>query len=82
MGTIGGFRGMGRRTSISIVVVLGVVAVAAVGVPALWRGGSAAGQRLGEPAPELAGGRWINSPPLTIGALRGRVVLVEFWTYG
>ena len=24
---------------------------------------------------------WINSPPLTVGALRGKVVLVDFWTY-
>jgi cytochrome c biogenesis protein CcdA/thiol-disulfide isomerase/thioredoxin len=33
-------------------------------------------------APEFAGvTRWFNSPPLTIGALRGRVVLIDFWTY-
>ena len=25
--------------------------------------------------------RWINSPPLTIGGLRGKVVLVDFWTF-
>src|SRR5437870_3761553 len=24
---------------------------------------------------------WLNSPPLTAAALRGRVVLVQFWTY-
>src|SRR5262245_49291399 len=24
---------------------------------------------------------WLNSPPLTAGALRGKVVLVDFWTY-
>jgi len=34
------------------------------------------------PAPDLAGiEAWINSDPLTIRALRGRVVLVEFWTF-
>jgi hypothetical protein len=38
--------------------------------------------RPGQPAPEIAGGPWINSPPLTMAALRGRVVYVEFWTYG
>jgi thiol-disulfide isomerase/thioredoxin len=33
-------------------------------------------------APELQGtGRWFNSPPLTMRSLRGRVVLVDFWTY-
>jgi thiol-disulfide isomerase/thioredoxin len=34
------------------------------------------------PAPELGKGPWINSAPLTMAGLRGRVVLVEFWTYG
>jgi thiol-disulfide isomerase/thioredoxin len=24
---------------------------------------------------------WINSPPLTVAALRGKVVLIDFWTY-
>ena len=24
---------------------------------------------------------WLNSPPLTEAGLRGKVVLVEFWTY-
>jgi hypothetical protein len=45
---------------------------------------AAAGQalRLGAPAPEVSGQGWINSEPLTMPALRGRVVLVEFWTYG
>jgi hypothetical protein len=38
--------------------------------------------RVGQPAPEITGGPWINSEPLSLGGLRGRVVLVEFWTYG
>jgi len=33
-------------------------------------------------APELASGTWINSEPLTLQELRGRVVLIEFWTFG
>src|SRR5206468_11199190 len=36
-------------------------------------------------APDFAGvDRWFNTPggrPLTIGGLRGKVVLVDFWTY-
>ncbi len=46
--------------------------------------GPAAAQalRIGAPAPEVAGERWINGGPLTMQGLRGRVVLVEFWTYG
>jgi cytochrome c biogenesis protein CcdA/thiol-disulfide isomerase/thioredoxin len=37
------------------------------------------------PAPEFAGvTRWLNTPggrPLSLSALRGKVVLVDFWTY-
>ena len=33
-------------------------------------------------APELVGlGPWYNSPPLSSASLRGKVVLVDFWTY-
>ena len=40
------------------------------------------GVRVGQPAPEITGGPWINSGPLSMEKLRGRVVLVEFWTFG
>jgi len=34
------------------------------------------------PAPEFAGiDNWINSAPLSMQGLRGKVVLVDFWTY-
>jgi thiol-disulfide isomerase/thioredoxin len=34
-------------------------------------------------APNFVGlGAWFNSAPLTIADLRGKVVLVNFWTYG
>jgi thiol-disulfide isomerase/thioredoxin len=36
----------------------------------------------GPTAPEFAPGSWINSDPLTLKKLRGRVVVVEFWTFG
>lgn len=37
----------------------------------------------GNKAPEFTGlSNWFNSEPLTISALRGKVVLVDFWTYG
>jgi hypothetical protein len=38
--------------------------------------------RSGQAAPDVAGGPWINSTPLTVADLRGRVTLVEFWTFG
>lgn len=35
-----------------------------------------------QPAPELQGiDCWINSRPLTLAELRGKVVLLDFWTY-
>lgn len=40
------------------------------------------GGRVGNRAPEFtAVANWINSEPLTMGGLRGEVVLIDFWTY-
>jgi len=39
-------------------------------------------QWIGKQAPELARGEWINSQPLTLAELQGKVVLLEFWTFG
>jgi len=36
----------------------------------------------GAVAPDISGEDWLNSKPLTMAGLKGRVVLVEFWTYG
>ena len=37
---------------------------------------------VGDQAPEFQRvANWINSPPLTMEALRGQVVLIDFWTY-
>src|SRR5437879_13798643 len=36
----------------------------------------------GKSAPEFSGLRgWLNTPPLTIADLKGKVVLLDFWTY-
>ena len=63
--------------------VLVLFALLSIGLPG-WVIWPARGQALrsSQPAPDIAGGPWINSPPLAMSALRGRVVLVEFWTYG
>jgi len=51
---------------------------------AIWAAWPRAGSALtsGSAAAEIAGENWINSKPLTLASLKGRVVLVEFWTYG
>ncbi|MCH7607875.1 MAG: redoxin domain-containing protein [Chloroflexi bacterium] len=37
---------------------------------------------VGDLAPEFTvGATWLNSEPLTIAGLRGKVVLIDFWTY-
>jgi thiol-disulfide isomerase/thioredoxin len=51
---------------------------------AVGRGGAQAAPALRDhgTAPEFSGiEQWLNSPPLTLAALRGKVVLVDFWTY-
>lgn len=62
---------------------LALLALAAVaGAVVLDVGAQGGGAPLDRPAPEIAGGPWINSQALAPAALRGRVVFVEFWTYG
>jgi peroxiredoxin len=34
---------------------------------------------VGQPAPEIGGDFAINGPPVTLAALRGKVVLLDFW---
>ncbi|MFH0801419.1 MAG: TlpA disulfide reductase family protein [bacterium] len=33
----------------------------------------------GKKAPEIKAGDWLNTPPLTLASLRGKIVVVEFW---
>lgn len=36
----------------------------------------------GTPAPKITpGGAWFNTEPLTLAQLRGKVVIIDFWTY-
>ncbi|MFB3062535.1 MAG: redoxin domain-containing protein [Candidatus Binatia bacterium] len=41
-----------------------------------------AAARVGMKAPELTNEVWLNSEPQRLAELKGKVVLVEFWTFG
>jgi putative oxidoreductase len=67
----------------TLLALLGTAVAIAAAVLSLARGSDAqGGGRVGQPAPEITGGPWINSEPRSLAQLRGRVVLVEFWTFG
>jgi len=34
------------------------------------------------PAPEITAPTWLNSQPLTLAELKGKVVMLKFWTFG
>jgi thiol-disulfide isomerase/thioredoxin len=81
---------MDRHRNMLIGIVAGILIVGAIsyatGLTKLIRSsfGSSIEYKSSESAaaPELAAGEWINSAPLKLNDLRGRVVLVEFWTFG
>jgi len=68
-----------RRWAIAVAAMVGAVAAGAVRTPVAE---GQRGARVGQPAPEITGSPWLNSEPLSLAGLRGRVVFVEFWTYG
>jgi thiol-disulfide isomerase/thioredoxin len=65
----------------------GPLAVVSAGISRLTSGGQMIGARSiseetkAPAAPEISSGQWINSEPQTLKSLRGRVVLIEFWTF-
>lgn len=81
-----------RRVFGALVIVAGIAmlgrwdAQATAWLTSLWSPASGEADvpaTTGEAAPEFAGvDAWINSPPLTMAGLRGKVVLVDFWTFG
>src|SRR2546423_9298866 len=78
---------MMRLKKISIVFVLAALALAGARsvVSQTEQGDEMSSRERGRVrAPELTGGRgWLNTDkPLTIAGLRGKVVLLDFWTYG
>ena len=81
---------MERRKNLLIGIVVGIVVVAAtvyatgLSEQLLIPFGTSDEYESAESAtaPGLAHGDWINSEPLKLEGLRGRVVLIEFWTFG
>ena len=81
---------MDRRRNMLIGIVAGIVIVTALsyatGLTRLIRSSFASSTEYKSSestgAPELAAGEWINPAPLKLNDLRGRVVLIEFWTFG
>ena len=70
-------------SAIRVLALCAAVLLLAAPGPATGPGAAAGRQvRVGQAASEITGGPWINSEPLSLVALRGRVVMVEFWTYG
>ena len=67
------------RIAFAIAAVAASVAVLTFAAPPLG-GDTPAGEV--QQAPEFQNiDQWLNSPPLKLEALRGKVVLVDFWTY-
>ena len=68
------------RRLLPLMLVLGMVLALACGAASPLEGTT--GGRVGNDAPEFQGiVNWINSEPLTMEQLRGKVVLIDFWTY-
>ena len=78
-------RSVPRRTLIPLALG-GVAAVAAImfSLPPSAKATAAAviAANGAKPAPEFKGiSNWFNAPPMTMESLRGKVVLVDFWTF-
>jgi len=59
------------------IVLLSVAAVLALGAARACA--AQAAPAVGTQAPEISAQYWINSPPLSLAGLRGKIVVVEFW---
>jgi peptide-methionine (R)-S-oxide reductase len=77
----------------NLLLALVLISVAAIGFSALARrwgfdsppkdvSSASPNENPNKTAPEIATGTWINSEPQTLQSLRGRVVLIQFWTFG
>jgi thiol-disulfide isomerase/thioredoxin len=73
----------GAKTVFALVILAAAVAVAATRLDVLQGSAPSQGEADGaEVAPEFTGiSTWINSQPLSITSLRGKVTFIDFWTY-
>jgi hypothetical protein len=71
-----------KRSSTWLAMLAAAGVATAVVFLAVSPGPEAFSARVGQPAPEIPGGPWLNREPLHMEQLRGRVVAVEFWTFG
>jgi len=77
------------RKLLGIILIIGTIALYYQNWFALYAsrytpliGGSASRTSQPYPAPPIQGiSAWINSPPLTLNDLKGKVILIDFWTY-
>ena len=65
------------RTKKQFAALLGIIVFSFMGLVF-----AAADGGVGTPAPEISGQSWLNSEPLELAELKGKVVLLEFWTFG
>ena len=71
---------MRKLLGLIVLAIVAVLAIAQFGPSALLSEETT--RQDSRPAPEFSGiSAWLNSPPLTVESLRGKVVLVQFWTY-
>ena len=68
-------RNKARRASVFLVAFLTIFIIVA-------NKESVNGGENGRAAPEITGQTWINTEPLRLADLKGKVVMVEFWTFG
>jgi thiol-disulfide isomerase/thioredoxin len=71
---------MRKALSLIVLAIVGVLAAVHFSTSALLSEETT--RQDSRPVPEFSGiSAWLNSPPLTMEGLRGKVVLVQFWTY-
>ena len=60
----------------------GALALMWISIPCVAGDFSRGDDRLGVPAPKIELQHWLHSAPLEMDALRGKVVLIRWWTEG